>query len=469
MRIEISHDIVKRIGTFADELNIEVYVVGGYVRDTLLEKQSQDIDIVVIGDGILLAKQVAEKFGLPSPVVFERFGTALISLDGGKIEFVSARKEKYTKQSRKPIIKKAALESDLSRRDFTINAIAASLNKNRFGEIIDPFNGINDLRKKIIRTPLDPVKTFDDDPLRMLRAIRFATQLHFQILPDTLDAIAKIAERINIVSKERITDEFLKILASSQPSIGLILLQQNKLIKYIFPELDELVGVEQRKDYHHKDVFWHTMKVVDNIATLSDNIWLRFAALMHDIAKPLTKSFKADVGWTFHGHEELGARKMKPIFRRMRLPMDKLPYVEKLIRLHLRPMVLVNEEITDSAIRRLLLEAGEEIDDLMLLCRADITSQNPRRVAEYLKNYDNVIQKMKTVEENDRLRNWQPPVRGHEIMQVCGLEPGPLVGKLKKMIEEAILEGIIPNEHDDALQYLIENKDRVLQEYIKNE
>ncbi|MBI4548108.1 MAG: HD domain-containing protein [Ignavibacteriae bacterium] len=460
--IEITQDKLLHIGSIADALGLEAYVVGGYVRDKLLGKEVKDIDIVVIGDGVAFAKHVATRLGFSQVVTYDRFGTAMLPLDDGNIEFVTAREEHYEPASRKPKVKKASLESDLSRRDFTINTIAASINKEHLGEIIDPFGGEKDMKVKIIRTPLEPEKTFDDDPLRMMRAIRFSSQLQFHIERDTLEGIRHKADRITIVSKERIADEFIKILVSPKPSIGLKLLYDTSLANHVFPELVEMVGVEQRKDYHHKDVFLHTLKVVDNIAEATENVWLRFAALVHDIGKPRTKAFKEDVGWTFHGHEEVGARMIKPIFQRMRLTMDKLPYVEKLVRLHLRPMVLVSEEVKDSAIRRLLFEASNEIDDLMALCRADITSQNPQRVARYLKNYDIVLQKMKEVEEKDRLRNWQPPVRGDEIMRVCDLEPGPLVGILKKKIEEAILEGTIPNEHDAALEYLLSIKDTLL-------
>ncbi len=462
--IDITHKILLRIGLLADQHAVEAYVVGGYVRDKLLGKEVTDIDIVVVGDGVEFAKKVAASLKQQQVVIYEKFGTAMLPLDEGEIEFVTARTESYEKSSRKPTVIKASLESDLSRRDFTINALAASINKEHFGEVIDPFNGISDLEKKILRTPLDPDRTFDDDPLRMMRAVRFASQLNFTINPPAVESIKKNSERIKIVSMERVTDEFMKIIASPKPSIGLKLLYELGLAKHVFPELVDMVGVEQRKDYHHKDVFLHTLKVVDNICESTDDIWLRFTALVHDIAKPRTKAFKEEIGWTFHGHEDLGARMMKSIFRRMRLPMDKLPYVEKLVRLHLRPMVLVSEEITDSAVRRLLFESGPEIDDLMILCRADITSQNPQRVVRYLKNYDIVIEKMKEVEAKDRLRNWQPPVRGDEIMQVCNIAPSPLVGVLKTKIEEAIIEGQIPNEHDAAVQFLLSIKDEILQQ-----
>jgi poly(A) polymerase len=463
--VNISSDMIARIGTIADRRGVEAYVVGGYVRDLFLGKEGKDIDIVVVGDAITFAGNVAGEFGKSDVVIFEKFGTAMLQLEGWKIEFVSAREESYERSSRKPSVKRASLESDLSRRDFTINAMAVSINKKRFGELVDPYNGRNDLENKILRTPLDPEKTFDDDPLRMMRAIRFSSQLHCKIEPSVFAAIQKMAPRVDIVSKERTTDEFFKILHSSKPSVGLKLMDEAGLMRHVFPELLEMVGVEQRQDHHHKDVFAHTLKVVDGVSRMSENIWLRFVSLVHDIAKPRTKAFKEDVGWTFHGHEEIGARMMKTIFRRMRLPLDKLNYVEKLVRLHLRPMVLVSEEVTDSAIRRLMFEAEEDIDDLMILCRADITSQNPQRVSRYLQNYDVVMQKMKEVEEKDRIRCWQPPVRGDEIMEVCGIKPGRLVGVLKKKIEDAILDGIIPNEHDSALAFLLSIKDKMINEY----
>ncbi len=460
--LDISNEALRTVGAVADRLGVEAYVVGGYVRDLLLGREVKDIDVTVIGDGVALAREAAAALGAHPVVVFEKFGTAMVPHDGGKLEFVAAREESYSKDSRKPKVKRASLAADLSRRDFTVNAIALSLNAGRFGEIADPYDGRADLGAKVLRTPLEPETTFDDDPLRMMRALRFAAQLGFTIRPEALSAIGKMAGRLAIVSRERITDEFLKILAAPKPSVGLALIQSTGLTKHVFPELSDMVGVEQRKDYHHKDVFLHTLKVVDNICETTDDVWLRFAALVHDIAKPRTKAFKEGTGWTFHGHEDLGARMMKSIFRRLRLPMERLPYIEKLVRLHLRPMVLVKEEITDSAIRRLLFDAGEDIDDLMKLCRADITSQNPSRVVRYLKNYDIVMEKMAEVEEKDQLRNWQPPVRGEEIMEVCGIPPGPIVGVLKKRIEDAILEGSIPNEHDQALEYLLKIKDEIL-------
>lgn len=460
--IDIAHPLLRSIGELADSEHLETYVVGGYVRDKLLGNEGQDIDVLVVGDAITFAKTVAAALKRNRIVPYPRFGTAMLPLDGGKIEFVTAREEFYERESRKPTVAQASVQSDLSRRDFTVNALAASLNKERFGELVDPFGGQADLKNKLLRTPLDPEKTFDDDPLRIMRAIRFASQLQFEIEPRTLRAIAKMKDRLSIISQERITDEFMKILASPRPSVGLKLMRDTGVARLVFPELNDMAGVDQRKDHHHKDVFLHTLQVVDNISEVTSDVWLRFVALVHDIAKPRTKAFEEGVGWTFHGHEEVGARMMKGIFRRMRLPMEKLPYVEKLVRLHLRPMVLVDEEVTDSAVRRVLFEVGDTIDDLMILCRADITSKNPSRVARYLRNYDLVMDKMREVEEKDRLRNWQPPVRGDEIMEVCGLEPGPKVGVLKKMIEKAILDGEIPNEHDAALQYLLRIKDSVL-------
>jgi poly(A) polymerase len=463
--IEIENEMLKQIGSIADELRIEAYVVGGFVRDKILGKEVKDIDILVIGDGIAFAKSVAKKINQKNVVTYENFGTAMLPLEDGKIEFVGAREESYARDSRKPVVTKASLLTDLSRRDFTVNTLAASINSAAFGELSDPFNGFVDLKNKILRTPLEPEKTFDDDPLRMMRAIRFASQLNFSIEPSAYKAIREMASRISIVSMERISDEFFKIVASPKPSVGLKLFQETGLAKYIFPELVEMVGIDQRKDYHHKDVFLHTMKVVDSLSQFTENVWLRFVGLVHDIAKPRTKAFKEGIGWTFHGHEEIGARMMKPLFRRMRLPMDKLAYVEKLVRLHLRPMVLVSEEVTDSAIRRVMFETGQDIDDLMLLCRADITSQNPQRVSKYLQNYDHVLAKMKEVEEKDQIRNWQPPVKGDEIMQACGIKPGPIVGVLKTQIEEAIIEGEIPNEHDAALAYLLNIKDEIIKNY----
>ena len=460
--ISLPSPLLRRIGALADRTGRRVYVVGGYVRDSILGREDQDIDIVVMGDGIAFAREFAEDIGAPTVVPFERFGTAAVPLSGGKVEFVGARRERYTADSRNPNVTAGTMDDDLRRRDFTVNAIAASLNGDSYGMLLDPFGGRADIAARLLRTPLDPEQTFEDDPLRILRAIRFAAQLGFTVSPETLAAVKKMRERLSVVSQERVTDEFLKILRSPLPSVGLRLLFDTGVLHIVFPEIAQMAGVDQRKDHHHKDVFLHTCVVVDNVASVSGNLWLRFAALVHDIAKPKTKAFKEGLGWTFHGHEDIGARMMKKIFQRMKLPLDHLPYVEKLVRLHLRPMALVDTIVTDSAVRRLIFEAGVDTDDLMVLCRADITSKNPALIRRYLGNYDNVVQKIREVEERDRLRNWQPPVKGEEIMAVCRIGPGRAVGTLKKAIEEAILDGKIPNEHDAALAYLLSIKDTVL-------
>ncbi len=386
----------------------------------------------------------------------------MLQLDERKLEFVGARRESYTKYSRKPKVEVGTLDDDLSRRDFTVNAMAVSLNAADFGILLDPFDGQRAMEEKTLRTPLEPEATFDDDPLRIMRAFRFAAQLGFSVEQSAIEAAAKMAPRLKIVSQERITDEFMKILASSKPSVGLQLMQATGVLKVVFPEVAHMGGVDQRQDFHHKDVLQHTFRVLDNVAEASQDVWLRLAALLHDIAKPRTKAFKEGVGWTFHGHEELGARMVKPIFRKMRFPFEKIGYVEKLVRLHLRPMALVDEGVTDSAVRRLLFGAGEVVDDLMTLCRADITSKNPKLVVQVKQNYDLVAQKIAEVEEKDKIRNWQPPLRGDEIMEVCGLQPGPLVGKLKDAITDAILDGRIPNEHEAALSLLLEIKESMI-------
>jgi len=463
-----SNITLKKISRIAVKNNVQAYVVGGYVRDKLLNLNKTDIDITVIGDGIAFAETVSSEFGKPLSAIYKKFGTALLEIDETKVEFASARKESYSSNSRKPEIEFADLQEDLSRRDFTVNALAVSLN-NEKNEIIDLFEGLVDLKERVLRTPLEPEKTFSDDPLRMMRACRFASLLGFEIAGDTFHAIKQMRERIRIVkgsdtvvSQERITDEFLKILTSKKPSIGLKLLFKSGLMEIIFPEVHNLEGIDQRKDFHHKDVFWHTLQVVDNISEKTDNLWLRFAALMHDIAKPPTKRFVEGTGWTFHGHEELGARWQRKIFTKLKLPFDKLPYVEKLVRLHLRPIALANENVTDSAIRRLIFDAGDDIEDLFTLCRADITSKDPGKVKKYLENFDSVERKVAEVEERDNIRNFQSPVRGEEIMKICNLQPSREVGMLKTAIEEAILDGIIPNEYEAALKYLHEIKDDVL-------
>lgn len=460
--LDIPEPLLRRVGEIADRSSVRAYVVGGYVRDLLLGKQVKDIDIVVVGEGVSFGELVAREFGRTNLVVFEKFGTAMLQLDDWKLEFVGARKESYAKYSRKPKVEVGTLDDDLSRRDFTVNAMAVSLNAQDFGSLLDPFDGQQAMEERMLRTPLEPEATFDDDPLRIMRAFRFAAQLGFTVEQPAIDAAGKMAPRLKIVSQERITDEFMKILASARPSVGLQLMHTTGVLKVVFPEVAHLGGVDQRQDFHHKDVLQHTFRVLDNVAEASPDVWLRLAALLHDIAKPRTKEFKEGIGWTFHGHEELGARMVKPIFRKMRLPFEKIGYVEKLVRLHLRPMALVDEGVTDSAVRRLLFEAGEDVDDLMALCRADITSKNPKLVVQVKGNYDLVTQKMAEVEEKDKLRNWQPPLRGDEIMLVCGLEPGPLVGKLKDAITDAILDGRIPNEHDAALTLLMEIKESIV-------
>jgi len=461
--------LLKELGDLADREGISLYVVGGFIRDLLLaEDPAQvnrtDLDFTVEGDAIQFARLVKREFKARGMVVYRRFGTAMVQLEEYKLEFVTAREEWYVEHSRKPRVKKADLKSDLSRRDFTINAIAVGLNAANWGKVYDPFNGREDLQRRIIRTPLDPEMTFYDDPLRILRAIRFATRLRFKIEERTKEAIRKMAPRLEIVSNERITDEIFKILAARKPSIGFKLMDELGVLPYVFPELVEMKGVEQRQGFHHKDVFLHTLKVVDNVAEVSDKVELRFAALMHDVAKPRTKRFDEKAGWTFHGHDEIGARMMEGIAKRMRLPNDVKNYVQKLIRLHLRPIFLATEEVTDSAIRRLIVQAGDDLDDLLVLCRADITSGNPKRVEQHLKNFDFVMQRVHEVIEKDKLRAFQSPVRGDKIMEVCGIPPGPLVGKIKKAIEEAILDGRIPNDYDAAFQYLLEIKDQFLQE-----
>ena len=428
----------------------------------MMGRKTNEIDFVVLGDGPAFAAKARRSMDGHGMVVFERFGTASFLWNDMKFEFVSAREESYEKSSRKPDVKLSDLGSDLARRDFTVNTLAVSLNEASFGLLHDPFDGRADIDRKRLRTPLDPVSTFSDDPLRMMRAARFASQLGFNIVPETLEAMRKERERIRIVSQERITDEFLKILSHPKPSAGLRILKDTKILDIFFPEVAALEGVDQRDAYHHKDVFEHTLKVLDNVAAATDDIHLRFSALVHDIGKPRVKRFIEGTGWTFHGHELVGVRMLRRICQRLRLSKEYYTVARNMTRLHMRPIQLIGEEVTDSAIRRLLVQAGDQIDDLMLLCRADITSGNPKRVRQHLKNFDMVSKRMEEVEEKDRMRAFQSPVRGDEIMEVCGLEPGPLVGKLKKAIEEAILDGDIPNEHDAALAYLMDIKGKFL-------
>ncbi len=465
----ITEPILIAVGQIADEAGIAAYVVGGFVRDTLLGRgNDRDIDITVIGDGVSFAKRVSKEFAGSHLSVYEKFRTALVEIGELKIEFVGARKESYRSDSRNPITEEGTLEEDLSRRDFTVNALAVSLNSASLGEIVDLFNGLTDLESRILRTPLNPVVTFEDDPLRMMRAARFAAQLEFMVVPESLQAIFDMRERISIVSQERISDEFVKIMKSRMPSFGINILYETELLDIVFPEIALLGGVELRtegeQEYAHKDVFKHTMRVLDNMAEMSDNVWLRFAALLHDVAKPKTKAFREGIGWTFYGHDHIGSKWVQKIFRRMKLPMEAAKYVEKLVRLHMRPMALVDEGVTDSAVRRVLFEAGEEIDDLLTLCRADITSKNPRLVKKYQTNYDLVAEKMVEVEEKDKMRAFNSPVRGEEIMTICNLPPSKTVGILKIAIEEAIIEGEIPNEYEAARAFLLEIKDKIVAE-----
>jgi putative nucleotidyltransferase with HDIG domain len=446
----------------AVDLDMQVFIIGGFVRDLILNRNISEIDFLVLGSGTEFAERYAEKLGVKNVTVFRNFGTAHFRFGEYDLEFVGARKESYNRDSRKPEVITGSFLDDINRRDFTINTLAISLNEEDFGKLIDTYGGIKDLENKLIKTPIDPLITFDDDPLRIMRAFRFASQLDFRLDESIPSAANRLRQRLKIVSQERITDEFLKILSSDGPSIGLIHMYQSGILEVIFPELANLAGVDQRKDFHHKDVFFHTCKVVENISKRTDNLWLRFAALVHDIAKPQTKKFVENVGWTFHGHEEMGARMIKPIFKRMKLPFNKIEYVEKLVRLHLRPIALAKEEVTDSAIRRLIVSAGEDLGDLIILCRADITSKNQEKVSRYLENYEIVMKKVWEVEDKDKLRAFQSPVNGEEIMRIFNLKPSRKVGEIKSAIEEAILDGKIGNNYDEALRYMMEIKDSFL-------
>ena len=456
MQQYLQDKIFKIISEAADEQAKECYVIGGYVRDIFLKRESKDIDVVVVGSGIELAEAVAKKLGKKAHLtVFKNFGTAQVKLNDLEVEFVGARKESYQRDSRKPIVEDGTLEDDQNRRDFTINAMALCLNKSRFGELVDPFNGMNDLQNFVLRTPLNPDITFSDDPLRMMRGIRFSAQLGFFLETNTFEAIARNNERISIISKERIADELNKIMMSRKPSVGFILLEKTGLLELIFPELLALKGAETKDGVGHKDNFYHTLAVLDGLCAHTDNLWLRWAALLHDIGKPRTKRFDARLGWTFHNHNFIGEKMIPEIFRRMKLPTnEKMKYVQKMVSLHMRPFVPSEDEVTDSAVRRLLFDAGDDIDDLMTLCEADITSKNPEKVKRFRSNFQLVRQKLKEIEEKDKVRNFQPPISGLEIMETFHLPACAMVGDIKMRIKDAILDGIIPNEYEAAREYM---------------
>ena len=453
----LQHKIFQLVSEAADEMLCECYVIGGYVRDIFLKRHSKDIDIVVVGSGIELAEIVAKKWGKGTHLsIFKTFGTAQLKKEGMEVEIVGARRESYNQDSRKPAVEAGTLENDQRRRDFTVNALAISLNKATWGQLLDPFGGMEDLQNKILRTPLDPDITFSDDPLRMMRAVRFAAQLDFSIHPTTFEAISRNRERIKIVSGERIADELNKIMMAKRPSVGFLLLDKSDLLPLIFPELSALKGAETRCGRGHKDNFAHTLTVLDKLATHSDNLWLRWAALLHDIAKPVTKRWDEQAGWTFHNHNFIGEKMIPSIFKRMKLPMnEKMRFVQKMVSLHMRPIVLSEEGITDSAIRRLLFDAGDDIEELMMLCEADITSKNQAKVRNHLQNFALVRQKLVDIENKDRIRNWQPPIDGMEIMKIFNLPQGRDVGLLKNAIKDAILDGMIPNEYDAAYRFLM--------------
>lgn len=464
----INNPIFPTISSAAKELSIDAYVIGGFVRDHLLKKEApKDIDIVAIGNGIALAKKVARKLpGSPEVSVFKNFGTAMIKFQEIEIEFVGARKESYRHDSRKPVVEDGSLEDDQKRRDFTINALAISLNDTDYGNLLDPFDGTGDLKRQLLRTPLDPKITYSDDPLRMMRAIRFATQLNFTVHPDSLKAIVDNKERIKIISSERIVDELHKILASKKPSIGFSLLHSTGLLSYILPELKALEGIEEIEGQRHKDNFWHTLEVVDNIAKNTDNVWLRWAALLHDIGKAPTKKFDKKIGWTFHTHEFVGSKMVHKLFKRLRMPLnDKMKYVQKMVLLSSRPIVLSEDFVTDSAVRRLIFDAGDHIDDLMTLCEADITTKNTKKQKKYKNNFKIVRQKIEEVEARDHLRNFQPPISGEEIMAVFDLKPSKEIGMIKEAIKEAILEGEIPNEYAAARALMLQKGKEMGLEY----
>lgn len=455
MKQHLNNPLFKKLSRLADECEADTYVIGGFVRDIFLKRPSKDIDILVIGNGIQFAEKAAAELKT-NVSIFKSFGTAMLRYKDLEVEFVGARKESYRSDSRKPIVENGTLEDDQQRRDFTINAMAISLNTVSYGELVDPFNGITDLNDRIIRTPLDPMETFSDDPLRMMRAIRFASQLGFNIEERAIEAIKSSKERISIVSKERITDELNKIILSPKPSVGFNYMFDTGLLHLIFPQMTELFGVEYINGKGHKDNFYHTLEVLDNICETSDDLWLRWAAILHDIAKPATKRFDPNHGWTFHGHEDRGARMVPKIFAQLKLPLnEKMKFVQKLVQLHLRPIVIAQDTVTDSAVRRLLFDAGEDIEALMLLCHADVTTKNEYKKKKYRSNFELVKQKLKDVEERDQIRNWQPPVSGLDIMETFGIKAGREVGIIKNQIREAILEGEIKNSREDGLAYMI--------------
>lgn len=457
LKDKIDLPIFHTLQATTDLLGLESYVIGGYVRDLILQRPTKDIDVTVVGSGITLAKAVAKALGKgTSLAVYKTFGTAQVKHGDTEVEFVGARRESYNRDSRNPIVEEGTLEDDQRRRDFTVNALALSLNSDRFGELVDPFNGLQDMADHILRTPLDPDITFSDDPLRMMRAIRFAAQLQFTIHPETLKSITRNAERIDIITRERISEELNKIMLSPRPSTGLLLLEKTGLLARIFPELDRLKGIEQRGNRAHKDIFLHTLKVVDAVAMRSDDLWLRWAALLHDIGKPYSKQWDDQTGWTFHNHNYIGQRMVPGIFKRLRLPLgDPMKFVRKMVDLHMRPIVLSEDIVTDSAIRRLLFDAGDDIDKLMLLCQCDITSANREKVKLFSDNFTLVRTKLREVEERDRIRCFQPPVDGMEIMRIFGIEPCHTIGELKTVIKDAILDGEIPNNHEAALELLV--------------